>query len=64
MKHISFEDLECYHLGMVKAESELALLEEHLLACSECASTAQNAADYVDRVREALIRLTSTCSSI
>jgi len=34
--HISEHDLERYHLGMVADESELANLEEHLLACSEC----------------------------
>ena len=27
MEHISNDDLECYYLGMIKDEAELALLE-------------------------------------
>jgi hypothetical protein len=42
-QHISDEDLERYHLGMVTDESELAPLEEHLLACSSCAERAEEA---------------------
>jgi hypothetical protein len=40
-QHISDEDLERYYLGMVKEESELAPLEEHLLACPHCVARAE-----------------------
>ena len=36
--HISDHDLERYHLGQVVDESELARLEEHILACPACAA--------------------------
>jgi hypothetical protein len=48
-EHISDEDLERYYLGMVTEESELALLEEHLLACSSCAER------FEDAIRAAII---------
>jgi len=51
MNHISDEDLERYHLEMVTDENELAALEEHYLACPECAKRAEEAADYVDAIR-------------
>ena len=41
MTHISDYDLERYHLGMVKDEAELALLEEHLLWCPTCVKRAE-----------------------
>jgi len=53
--HISDHDLERYHLGMVNDESELAPLEEHLLACAGCAERAEEAADYVDAMRGGII---------
>ena len=55
--HITDDDLERYHLGMVKDETELAALEEHILACGWCAKRADEAQDYVDAVRVAAIRL-------
>jgi anti-sigma factor RsiW len=55
--HISDDDLERYYLGMVTAEEELALLEEHLLACPSCAGRAEAAQDYVDAMRVALLRI-------
>ena len=55
MAHISDHDLERYHLGMVKDEMELAALEEHYLECPECAARAEEAADYVDLFRAAII---------
>src|SRR5580704_11143993 len=39
--HIDDHDLERYHLGMIQDEGELAPLEEHLLACPECAERAE-----------------------
>ena len=51
--HISEHDLERYHLGMVKDESELAALEEHLLGCGACVDRAEAAARYVNAVRAA-----------
>ena len=55
MEHISDHDLERFHLGMVKEEAELATIEEHLLWCSQCLNTAEEAADYVDTIRAAII---------
>ena len=51
--HIDDHELECYHLGMVKDEAELAALEEHLLWCGACVDRAEAAAQYVDAVRAA-----------
>jgi len=55
MEHISDHDLERYHLGMVTAEDELALLEEHILGCPPCAQRATDAQNYVDTMRAAII---------
>lgn len=55
MEHISDHDLERYHLGMVIDEAELAPIEEHLLACPTCAQRAEQAAEYVDTLRAAII---------
>jgi hypothetical protein len=55
MDHISDQDLERYHLGMVVDEAELAPLEEHLLACPECVERAEQTAVYVDTLRAAII---------
>jgi len=54
-QHISDEDLERYYLGMVTDQSELAPLEEHLLACPSCVKRAAEAQDYVDAMRAAII---------
>ena len=35
-------------------ELEFALLEEHLLACADCASRAEEAQHYVNEIRNAL----------
>jgi hypothetical protein len=43
-RHIDDHDLERYYLGMVKDESELATLEEHLLWCCACVDRAEAAA--------------------
>jgi len=55
MNHVSDHDLERYHLGMVTDGDELATLEQHYLACPECATRAEEAAEYVDRIRAAII---------
>jgi hypothetical protein len=55
MRHITAHDLERYHLGMVKDESELAMIEEHLLVCSDCIDAAEGAAHYVDTLRAAIL---------
>jgi hypothetical protein len=52
-EHLSDDDLERYHLGMVK-DDELAALEEHYLGCSPCAERAEEAADYGDDLRAAI----------
>jgi anti-sigma factor RsiW len=40
---------------MIVEETELAALEEHLLACSACAERAQATADYIDAMRRAIV---------
>ena len=55
MNHISDHDLERFHLGMVQDEAELALIEQHLLWCSRCIDAAEDAAQYVDIIRAAII---------
>jgi len=42
---------------MVRDETELAALEEHLLACATCAERADEAQDYVDAMRVAALDL-------
>ena len=53
--HISDDDLERYYLGMVTDESELAPLEERLLACPPCVKRAEEAQDRVDAIRAGTI---------
>lgn len=55
MNHISDHNLERFHLGMVQDEAELALIEQHLLWCSRCIDAAEDAAQYVDIIRAAII---------
>jgi hypothetical protein len=55
LDHISSDDLERYHLRMIDSGDELAPLEQHLLACPLCVSQAEEAADYVDAMRAAMI---------
>jgi len=55
--HISDHDLERHYLGMVRDETELAALEEHLLACASCAERADEAQDYVDAMRVAALEV-------
>ena len=55
-EHVTDHDLERYHLGMIVEEAELAVLEEHLLACSACAERAQATADYIDAMRRAIVK--------
>uniref|UniRef100_Q01TN6 Zinc-finger domain-containing protein n=1 Tax=Solibacter usitatus (strain Ellin6076) TaxID=234267 RepID=Q01TN6_SOLUE len=55
MNHISDHDLERLHLGMVKDDAELAMIEEHLLWCPRCIDAAEEAAQYVDTMRAAII---------
>ncbi len=52
--HISDEGLERYYLGMV-LEEELARIEAHLLCCDSCTDRAEEAQDYVDAIRQAII---------
>ena len=54
--HISDHDLERYHLGQIVEDTELAALEEHLLACPACAERAEATARYVDAIRAAIIK--------
>ena len=51
--HVCDEGLERYCLGM-PPELELALFEEHLLACADCASRAEEAKHHVNAIRNAL----------
>ena len=54
-EHRTDHDLERYHLGMIVDETELGPLEEHLLACSDCAERAKQPADYIDVIRRGMI---------
>jgi hypothetical protein len=56
MPHISDDDLERYHLGMISEDAELAKIEEQILACAGCAERAEQAADYVDLMRRTIIK--------
>ena len=56
MGHISNEDLERYCLGWIKDEAELAPIEEHLLACSECVERAEQEQCVLDLMCGALKR--------
>jgi hypothetical protein len=56
MNHLSDHDLERFHLGMVNAEGEAAVIEEHLLWCSLCIEAAEEAAEYVELIRTRLIQ--------
>jgi len=53
--HVSDTDLERYYLGMTAEGPELAVLDEHLLGCGYCTDRAQEAQEYVDKMREAII---------
>ena len=55
MNHLSDHDLERLYLGLVKDEAELAIIEGHLLVCSDCIDAAEEAAQYVDDLRAAII---------
>jgi anti-sigma factor RsiW len=55
-QHIPDHDLERFYLGMVSDEIELARLEEHLLACPECAARADASDQFVDLIRQAMNR--------
>lgn len=54
--HISDHDLERYYLGMLKDESELAAMEEHLLVCGECIGRTEQSDRYVDAIRRAALQ--------
>jgi hypothetical protein len=54
-ERITDEDLERYHLGMVREDGELPSLEEHLLACPECVKRAEKSAEYVNGMRAAIV---------
>lgn len=56
MSHISDEELELYCLGRATNE-QLAPIEEHLLACPECVSRAEQMLATIDTLREALRRM-------
>ncbi len=54
MKHISDDDLERYCMGMVVGESELAPIEEHILACPSCAERTAREQECVNAIRSAI----------
>ena len=55
--HISDHDLERLVLGMVKDESELESLEQHLLVRAECIEQAEQTRQRIGTVKVALARL-------
>ena len=48
-------DLERYLLGYVTDESELAMLEEHLLICERCIEQTERIGIEMARIRHALV---------
>lgn len=54
--HISDRDLERLILGTITEEAELAPLEEHVLACTECISRGGGTLLFVEAMRTALRR--------
>ena len=52
--HPSENDLERYAMGALRDESELASLEEHLLACPACVARTEALEDYVWSIRPSL----------
>jgi hypothetical protein len=40
----------------VNDEADLAMIEEHLLVCSDCIDAAEKTAQYVDTIRVAIVR--------
>jgi hypothetical protein len=64
LKHLSDHNLERYYLGMIKDESELGPLEEHLLGCASCTERAEEAQDFVDAMRVAAILLGENLASV
>ncbi|HEX7423428.1 MAG TPA: hypothetical protein VF311_06020 [Terriglobales bacterium] len=55
--HLSDDDLERHYLGMIADESEMAPLEEHLLACPSCVERAASTQEYVDALGAALVTI-------
>ena len=56
MEHISDDDLERYCLRGITGEAELALVEEHILVCSECVNRAVETQAYVEVIRAGIVR--------
>ena len=54
--HISDRDMERLILGTITDETELAPLEERLLVCADCIERAEEAREYVQTMRGALLR--------
>lgn len=52
--HPSEDLLERYVIGVVRNQSELAPLEEHLLACPSCVARTEQMEDYIWSIRSAL----------
>jgi hypothetical protein len=52
--HPNEDALERYAMGVVRDDSELAAIEEHLLACPACVARAEDWDQYVWSVRSAL----------
>jgi len=53
--HITDQDLERYYLGMIRDDTELAPLEEHLLACEACLDRVEETQELVDFIRAGII---------
>jgi anti-sigma factor RsiW len=53
--HLSDHDLERYYLGLIKDETELAQVEEHILCCPACVERAEAGDEYVDAMRRVLL---------
>ena len=53
--HLADDDLERYYLGLITDEESLARIEEHYLGCSACGKRAEQAEEYVDFMRVAIL---------
>jgi hypothetical protein len=55
--HIEDDTLELYAVGRIKAERELARIEEHLLICTTCQDRLQAEDAFITQLHDTLARL-------
>ena len=55
-QHISVHDLETHCLEKIQDDTKLALIEQHLLLCTECVVRAEETGQFINAIRAALMR--------